>query len=73
MTMKRTGEEFKRASRVGAAALAMLLIGGPLSMAIAGGNQAPGPLIGMTGPYGILAAGVGYGGYLLFKRLKSRG
>jgi hypothetical protein len=54
MTMKRPGEELKRACRVGA-------------------SVAPGPLIGITGPYGILSAGVGYGGYLLFKRLKSRG
>lgn len=34
---------------------------------------APAPLIGVTGPYGLLAAGAVYGGYLLFKRLRHRG
>jgi hypothetical protein len=34
---------------------------------------APAPLIGITGPYGLLAAGVVYGGYLLFKRFRHPG
>jgi hypothetical protein len=34
---------------------------------------APAPLIGVTGPYGLLAAGAVYGGYLLFKRFRHRG
>ena len=34
---------------------------------------APAPLIGVTGPYGLLAAGAVYGGYLLFKRFRRPG
>jgi hypothetical protein len=37
------------------------------------GCAIPAPLIGVTGPYGLLAAGVAYGGYLLFKRMNHRG
>lgn len=37
------------------------------------GVGAPTPLIGLTGPYGLLAAGAAWGGYLLYKRLKNRG
>jgi hypothetical protein len=32
----------------------------------------PAPLIGVTGPYGLLAAGIAYGVYHLFTRLKNR-
>jgi hypothetical protein len=32
----------------------------------------PAPLVGVTGPFGIVAAGVAVGGYLLFKRYSNR-
>ena len=70
MKVKLSAEGFKRACGIVAAGFAVLLSGAPLSLAIAG-TTAPGPLIGFTGPYGILAAGIGYGGYLLFKRFKN--
>jgi hypothetical protein len=37
------------------------------------GFPAPAPLVGVTGPVGIVAAGVAYGGYLLFRRYRNRG
>jgi hypothetical protein len=37
------------------------------------GFPVPAPLIGVTGPVGIVAAGVAYGGYLLFRRYRNRG
>ena len=37
------------------------------------GMPAPAPLVGVTGPYGIAAAGIAYGGYLLFRRYRNRG
>ncbi len=36
------------------------------------GCVVPAPLVGVTGPYGIVAAGVGYGGYLLVRRFSNR-
>ena len=36
------------------------------------GFPVPAPLIGVTGPVGLLAAGAAYGGYLLFKRFRDR-
>jgi hypothetical protein len=69
--MKRIGEEFMRAWCVGAAGIGMALLSATPSLAAPCIVIAPSPLIGVTGPYGILAAGIGYGGYLLFKRLKS--
>ena len=49
-----------------AASLAAVFAGvGP---ALAGG--VPAPLVGVTGPVGIVAAGVTYGGYLLYKRYR---
>jgi hypothetical protein len=38
----------------------------------AGANPTPAPLIGVTGPFGLLAAGAAYGGYLLYKRFQHR-
>lgn len=32
------------------------------------GMPAPAPLVGVTGPVGLLAAAIAYGGYLLYKR-----
>jgi hypothetical protein len=56
---------------VGLSVLATLLVSaGPSWAGIMG---TPVPLIGVTGPYGLMAAGVAYGGYRLFKRLKNRG
>ena len=37
------------------------------------GMPVPAPLVGVTGPYGIAAAGIAYGGYLLFRRYRNRG
>ena len=37
------------------------------------GLPVPAPMVGVTGPIGLAAAVVAYGGYLLFKRLKHRG
>ncbi len=48
----------------------VLLLGAGPSLA---GIGAPAPLVGVTGPVGILAAGVAYGGYLLFRRYRNRG
>jgi hypothetical protein len=36
------------------------------------GVGVPAPLVGVTGPVGIVAAGVAYGGYLLFRRYRDR-
>ena len=36
------------------------------------GFPVPAPLVGVTGPFGLLAAGAAYGGYLLFKRFRDR-
>ncbi len=36
------------------------------------GLPVPTPLVGVTGPVGLVAAGVAFGGYLIFKRLRSR-
>jgi len=37
------------------------------------GCLVPAPLVGVTGPYGIVAAVLGYGGYLLVRQFRSRG
>jgi hypothetical protein len=37
------------------------------------GLPVPAPAVGVTGPYGIVAAGIAYGGYLLFRRYRNRG
>jgi hypothetical protein len=34
------------------------------------GVGVPAPLAGVTGPIGLLAAGVAYGGYLLYRRYR---
>lgn len=67
--MKSLSSAFSRACGVGFPALAALIISVGPSWA---GVGVPTPLIGLTGPYGLLAAGAAYGGYLLFKRLKNR-
>jgi len=52
-----------------AGSAAVLLLGAGPSLAGIGG---PAPLVGVTGPVGIVAAGVAYGGYLLFRRYRNR-
>ena len=47
----------------------VLLLGAGPSLA---GIGAPAPLVGVTGPVGIVAAGVAYGGYWLFRRYRNR-
>jgi hypothetical protein len=39
---------------------------------LAGGMPVPVPLVGATGPFGIGAAVIGYGGYKLYKHIKSK-
>jgi hypothetical protein len=36
------------------------------------GFPVPAPLIGVTGPLGLVVVGTAYGGYLLFKRFRNR-
>ena len=54
---------------VGFAAMGMLLFTVPASSST---MAAPAPLIGVTGPYGIAAAAVVYGGFLVYRKLKNR-
>ena len=68
--MKQVSGGFSRGCCVGLSGLSVLLASVGPSWA---GMVAPAPLIGVTGPFGLLAAGAAYGGYLLFKRLKNRG
>jgi hypothetical protein len=64
--MKRT---FSRFSGVGVAGLSILILTVGPSLA---GIPVPAPLIGVTGPVGLVVAGTAYGGYLLFKRFSNR-
>lgn len=50
----------------------MVLAAAP-DRAIACAVPAPAPMIGVTGPYGLILAGAAYGGYLLYKRYHDRG
>jgi hypothetical protein len=45
----------------------VLLLGAGTAWA---GCLVPAPLVGVSGPYGIVAAGVACGGYLLFRRYR---
>ena len=65
------GNVFKRACGLGCAAFGILLVSVTSSSALV--CAAPAPLIGVTGPYGIAAAAVAYGGFLIYKKIKSRG
>jgi hypothetical protein len=60
---------FLRALAPGGVLISALLLS--VSPGVAG-IGAPAPLIGVTGPVGIVAAGVAYGGYLLFRRYRNR-
>jgi hypothetical protein len=53
----------------GSVLAAVLLLGAGAAWAGIGG---PAPLVGVTGPVGIVAAGLAYGGYLLFRRYRNR-
>jgi hypothetical protein len=55
---------------VGAGLASSLLLGIVPAFA---GVGAPAPLVGVTGPYGIVAAILGYGGYLLVRQFRNRG
>ncbi len=39
---------------------------------LAGAMPVPMPIVGATGPYGIGIAAIGYGGYKLYKHIKSK-
>jgi hypothetical protein len=69
-TMKLCNKRLERVCGAGSAAIGVLLVTATSSFA---GVPAPAPLIGLTGPYGILAAGAAFGGFLLYKKLKNRG
>jgi hypothetical protein len=60
---------FLRALGPGGVLISALLLSVSPSLAGIGG---PAPLVGVTGPVGIVAAGVAYGGYLLFRRYRNR-
>jgi len=61
---------FARACCLGLSGLAVLVASVGPSWA---GMPVPAPLVGVTGPFGLLAAGAAYGSYLLYKRFQSRG
>lgn len=67
--MKSINHGFSQACRIGAAGIAVLLASASPSWA---GLPVPAPLVGVTGPFGLIAAGVGCGGYLLYKRFRNR-
>ena len=69
-TMKLCNNHLERVCGAGSAAIGVLLVTATSSFA---GVPAPAPLIGLTGPYGILAAGAAFGGFLLYKKLRNRG
>ena len=54
---------------VAGTSIGLLLLGAGPSLA---GLGVPAPLIGVTGPVGLVAAGVGYGGYWLYRRYRQR-
>jgi hypothetical protein len=67
--MEHMNSRFLRSTAVGLSGLSVFIIGaGP----VWAGAPVPAPLIGATGPLGLLAAGIAYGGYLLAKRLRNR-
>lgn len=58
-----------RAFCVGLSVVSVLIVSLGPSWA---GVPVPAPLVGVTGPAGLLAAGAAYGGYLLFKHFRNR-
>jgi hypothetical protein len=59
----------KRSFAMSLLGCAAVLIGASSAMA---GVGAPAPLVGVTGPFGLLAAGAAYGGYLVYRRFQNR-
>lgn len=59
---------FLRALGSGGALISALF----MSVGPAWAGVVPAPLVGVTGPVGIVAAAVAYGGYLLFRRYRNR-
>ena len=69
--MKSASDGFSRAFCLTLSGAALLVMSvGPTWAGVVG---VPAPLVGVTGPFGLLAAGAGYGGYLLYKRYWKRG
>ena len=58
-----------RIAAVAAGLASVILLGAEPSWA---GMPVPAPLAGVTGPFGIVAAGLAYGGYFLFRRYRDR-
>jgi hypothetical protein len=67
-TMRSFGGAFARGSSLILSVSALLFSAAPCWA----GVPVPAPLVGVTGPFGLLAAGAAYGGYLLFKRFRGR-
>ena len=67
--MRFRNRDLKLACGLSCATLAVLMAGVSQSWA---GCAAPAPLIGITGPYGIAAAAIAYGGFLVYKKVKQR-
>lgn len=68
--MKSESCGFLRACCLGLSGVAALIVSAGPTWA---GVPVPAPLLGVTGPFGLLAAGAAYGGYLLYKRYQNRG
>lgn len=68
--MKSAYDRFSRALCLSLSGVALLVTSVGPTLA---GAPAPAPLVGVTGPFGLLAAGAGYGGYLLYKHYWKRG
>jgi len=69
MTMKQTSVGFLRACATSLSGVSILILGSGPSFA---GVGIPAPLVGVTGPVGLLVAGAAYGGYWLFRRYRDR-
>jgi hypothetical protein len=57
----------ERSFAAGLLGFAALLAGVSSAMA---GFPVPAPLVGVTGPFGLLAIGAAYGGYLVYRRFR---
>ena len=68
--MKSASNGFSRAFCLSLSGAALLVMSVGQTWA---GTPAPAPLLGATGPFGLLAAGAGFGGYMLYKRYWKRG
>ena len=68
--MRILNRDLRLACGLGCATVTVLMAGVSPSWALA--CVAPAPLIGVTGPYGIAAAAIAYGGFLVYKKLKQR-